>query len=101
MQAERENVMRIYWTLKSIPELSTLPALERRKRWKRVYKLCFSRWETWAGLTLCGLFAGAGSYFYTFPGTFIGGFTGGFIFSQIVIYVALKYYRSYLQGYDF
>ncbi|WP_313715285.1 hypothetical protein [Atlantibacter hermannii] len=90
--------MRIYWTLKSIPELSNLQVQERRKRWKRVYKSCFRHWETWAGLTLGGLLAGLGSYFYTFPGSFIGGFIGGSIYFQIVVYVALKYYRNLLRG---
>lgn len=88
--------MRIYWTLKSIPELSKLSTDERVKRWRRTYKSTFRHWETWAGLVLMGLFSGMGSHFFGWVGTAVMCGLGGELYSQIVIYTARKYYRHRL-----
>ncbi|MBK0167488.1 hypothetical protein [Klebsiella sp. S69] len=90
--------MKIYWTLKSIPELSQLPLKERGKRWRCAYWRTFRHWETWGALVLMALFTGSGSYFFSGFGSAVMAGTGGFIYSQIVIYVARKYYLHYLKS---
>lgn len=99
--------MTIYWTSKSIPELSSLPKNERRARWQKVYAKCFRHWQTWLGVIACGLLAAAASRFgdsfdigilgATLGGG-IGGGIGGLIFSQVVIRVARKHYLYILLG---
>ena len=90
--------MKIYWTLKSIPELKDLSLRERGRRWRSAYKSAFRHWQTWGGLVLCGAFAGAGSHFGGMAGTVLLAGLGGFIYGQIVTHVVLKYYRHRLQG---
>jgi hypothetical protein len=58
--------MPIYWTLKSIPELSQLPPKERGIVWRRVYKMTFRHWQTWIGLLGCVAFGYSGSYLAMF-----------------------------------
>jgi len=89
-----EAWMKIYWTLKSIPELSHLTFQERGKRWRSAYKLIFRHWQTWCGLLICGLCVGAGTSYYGTPGLIISGGLGGFIYGNIAVYVARRYYRD-------
>ena len=51
--------MKIYWTHKSIPELKDLSMRERGRRWRSAYKSAFRHWQTWGGVVLCGVLAGA------------------------------------------
>nr|WP_310616407.1 hypothetical protein [Pantoea cypripedii] len=90
--------MRIYWTLKSIPELAKISSQQRGKRWRNAYRSTFRHWETSAGLVLLGLLAGTGSHFFGAAGAAVIAGLGGFLYSQIVIYVARKYYRHRLSG---
>lgn len=90
--------MRIYWTLKSIPELSHLSSRERRKRWRSVYRSAFRHLETWSGLALVGILGGVGSHFFGPVGAAALAGAGGLFYGQIVIYVARKYYRQRLLG---
>lgn len=90
--------MRIYWTLKSIPELSLLSSQERGRRWRSVYKSAFRHWETWVGLALLGLSGAVGAHFFNAAGAAVLAAAGGFVYSQIVIYVARRYYRYRLLG---
>ncbi|WP_416414347.1 hypothetical protein [Pantoea sp. App145] len=90
--------MKIFWSLRSIPELSQLPSKECGKRWNEVYALTFRHWETWAGLALCALLCGMGVKFFGIPGVIIMGAIAGFLYSQVVIHVARKYYRQRLLG---
>ncbi len=89
--------MKIYWTHKSIPELKDLSMRERGRRWRSAYKSAFRHWQTWGGLVLCGVLAGAGAYFGGTVGTVILGGLGGFIYGQIVTHVVLRHYRHRLQ----
>jgi hypothetical protein len=95
--------MPIYWTLKSIPELSQLSSAERSQAWRRVNHRTWRHWQTWVGLVACGALAGLGSYFggtfgYPLIGAAIGGALGGFIFSQASIHVARLHYKDALLG---
>jgi len=90
--------MKIYWTLRNIPELSSVTAQERKRRWKQAYRSTFHHWETWVGLILSSVFGGIGAYYHQSLGTLIGGFIGGFVYSQVSIWVARKYYRHFLLG---
>ncbi|ADU72663.1 hypothetical protein [Pantoea sp. At-9b] len=90
--------MKIYWTLRSIPELSQLSSKECGKRWNDIYTSTFRHWETWTGLLLCALLSGAGVKLFGFPGVIAMGAIGGFVYGQIVIHVARKYYRQRLLG---
>ncbi len=95
--------MPIYWTLKSIPELSQLSSAERGQAWRRVNRKTFRHWQTWVGLVACGALAGLGSHFggtfgHPLIGAAIGGALGGFIFSQASIHVARLHYKDALLG---
>ncbi|MEM9479136.1 MAG: hypothetical protein AAGA58_05665 [Verrucomicrobiota bacterium] len=83
--------MKIYWTQKSVPELSELTKLEKKKAWKYAYRKCFGHWETYAGIIICGGCAGLGSFLWDLPGAAIGGGIGGFIYGQIAIAVGRKH----------
>ncbi|HBJ5625423.1 TPA: hypothetical protein LCR10_003871 [Salmonella enterica subsp. enterica serovar Hvittingfoss] len=41
--------MKLYWTLKSIPELTDLPANLRNKNFKDAYNALYTHFEYWAG----------------------------------------------------
>ena len=88
--------MRIYWTLKSIPELQSVPKAERGRIWRRGYVKSFRHWQTWVGLLLAALCAGVGIAVGGIWGGGIGGGFGGFLFSQIVIPVTRPYLEEEL-----
>lgn len=95
--------MKIYWTLKQIPELSSLSFQERGKRWRKAYKKSFRHWETWLGLICCGLCAAAGAWGgdvlnIRLLGGGIGGAVGGLFLSQVILSVVLQHYRDILLG---
>ncbi len=94
--------MKIYWTMKSVPELAALPKQERREVWRWANRQAFKHWQTWVGLIICSLFAGMGSHFghavgldsSGYVGAGIGGGIGGFIYSQFSMRIALPYIRQ-------
>jgi hypothetical protein len=95
--------MPIYWTLKSVPELSTLPRQERVRAWQRASLKTLRHWQTWLGLIACGACAWLGSYVgasfgHPIVGAALGGGIGGFISSQASIHVARLHYRDVLTG---
>ncbi|WP_058960719.1 hypothetical protein [Type-E symbiont of Plautia stali] len=90
--------MKIFWTLKSIPELADLDLWERGRRWREAYKSAFRHWQTWAGLIVCGAFGYSGAYFFGIAGSVIMSGLGGFVYGQIVTNVVLKHYRHRLRG---
>src|SRR5215475_3779534 len=55
------TLMRIYWSLKSVPELSDLPSEERRRVWRAAYWKTARHWQFWAGLVGIGLFTFIGN----------------------------------------
>ena len=55
------TLMNIYWTLKSVPELSGLPSGERGRVWRAVSLKTFRHWEVWVALVVpmgLGVFLG-------------------------------------------
>lgn len=97
--------MKIYWTLKQIPELSSLSFQERGKRWGKAYKKSFRHWENWLGVICCGLCGAVGAWVgdvlnIRLLGAGIGGAVGGLVFSQVILSVVLRHYRDILLGYQ-
>jgi len=95
--------MPIYWSLKSIPELATVPRAERDRAWRRAYGKTFRHWETWVALLACGACAALGGYVggqlgSVIIGAAVGGGIGGFLFRQIAIGVARRHYVHLLAG---
>jgi len=80
--------MQIYWTLRSIPELSELPLGERMPVWRAAYRKTTRHWQFWASFLVLGLCVHIGQYFYAPIGGYIGVVVGSFIFSQVSIHVA-------------
>ncbi len=95
--------MPIYWTLKSIPELSDLSLAERNRRFARIRRKAFRHWQTWLGLLGCSVLSGIGSVLggnlgHPFIGAAIGGGVGGLIYFQALIHLARIYYLAILVG---
>jgi hypothetical protein len=92
--------MQIYWTLKSIPELSGLPSDERRRVWLDARRLMVRRsWQFWVSvfgsLTVC---ITIGDMLIGHPplGAFIGLVVATWINWQISVYVVRPYVRTLL-----
>jgi len=90
--------MRIYWSLKSIPELSDLPSEERRRVWRAAYWKTARHWQFWAGLVGIGLFTLIGNALIGHPpiGGAIGAGVGGFIYGGLMSHLARPYIRAVL-----
>jgi hypothetical protein len=99
-------LMKIYWTLKDVPELSGLPSEERMRVWRAAHGKLIRHWQYWAGLVGVGLCAGisvhiggligAGVHIGGLIGVGVGGFVGGFIFDQVSKHLARPYIRATL-----
>ncbi len=76
--------MQIYWTKKSIPELSQLPASERKRLWRQSYKDALHERDSKIGIVVVALLSGIGSMLFGPVGAGIGGGIGGLIFGQII-----------------
>ena len=88
--------MQIYWTLKSISELSGLPLKERMRVWRAAHWKATRHWQYWASLVGIPLCIEIGRHIHDPIGTFIGGGVGAFIFSQVQIHLARPYIRALL-----
>lgn len=84
--------MRIYLTLKSIPELTPLPPNERRLAWYACSKATFRHWQTWAGAAAGGLVSLGIGYLllqaiidYSPFDPLITYFAGGFLCGMIIV----------------
>jgi hypothetical protein len=77
--------MRIYWTLKSIPELAHLPSQERNTRWRCAYTAACKDWQCWCMQIIGAITCSVGAYFFDLSGAFLGGTLGGLLFSQVTI----------------
>ena len=64
--------MQIYWTLRSIPELSGLPSDERRRVWWDAYRKTTRHWQYWAGLVGMAACMEIGRHIYEPIGGYIG-----------------------------
>jgi 4-amino-4-deoxy-L-arabinose transferase-like glycosyltransferase len=103
--------MKIYWSAKSIPELSKLSETERKKVWKACYLQSLRLWQTWLGAVACGAAGGFLGYClsnwigeYGAPKTWqmiVAALAGGLaaiIFSQVQIALLRPYIRGYLDS---
>jgi hypothetical protein len=89
--------MNIYWTLKSVPELSGLPFRERGRVWRAVSLKTFRHWEVWVALVVpMGLGLFLGNILSQPLGGMIGAAMGGFVFSQVAVHFARPYLCDYL-----
>jgi hypothetical protein len=89
--------MNIYWTLKSVPELSGLPSRERGRVWRAVSLKTFRHWEVWVALVVpMGLGVFLGNILSQPIGGMSGAAIGGFVFSQVAVHFTRPYLRDYL-----
>ncbi|ONN66654.1 hypothetical protein [Herbaspirillum sp. VT-16-41] len=89
--------MKIYWSLKQIPELSCLDRRQRLARWRGVSLRLFHHWQTWLGLLACALLAGLGrSIGMGYPGSIAGALVGAQCYWHACVYVARRHYRRLL-----
>jgi len=90
--------MRIYWTLKSIPELAELPPDQRRRRWREAYLEAFHYWPMWAATVAVALGAGLGSYLGSLAGwQLAGGVVGAAVGSFPASVVMTEMVRHHLR----
>jgi hypothetical protein len=101
--AEGAKRPRIYWTLKSIPELSHLSWGELTPAWLRVRRHIHRHWEAWVGFVGMVACVGVGAYIgavfdYFVAGAIAGVIIGKVLYTHMKIYVAWRYYRQKLVG---
>jgi hypothetical protein len=96
-------LMQIYWTLKSIPELSGLPSDDERRRvwWDANGKMRRRSWQYW--VSFVGIFAvcieiGDVLIGYHPLGAVIGLFVGGLIQTHISLHLVRPYIRTLLSA---
>jgi|SRR6185369_10031436 len=76
--------MKIYWTKKSIPELSQLSKNDATRLWKQCYKEAMHERLPKLAIIITGLLAGIGCMLWGPIGGGIGGGIGGFIYGQVI-----------------
>jgi len=104
--------MKIYWTLKDVPELADLSRSERGRVHRACYGQAFKNRRCQVALLICGLCAGLGSvvsgslhWDFGFPpsiwnmavGGGIGGGIGGFIYGRVVTDYLRPFYADYIR----
>jgi hypothetical protein len=90
--------MKIYWSIKSIPEFVGLPKKERSRIWRRCHwRALKGSWGPWAGLITIAAFSSWGSLLHESWGGIIGIALGGFIFFQVMMEAVQPYVREELQ----
>ncbi|HZG21669.1 MAG TPA: hypothetical protein VE092_16795 [Herbaspirillum sp.] len=89
--------MKIYWSLKQIPELAGLDRRQRLARWRGLSPRLLRHWQTWMGLLACAVLAGLGrSVGLGHPGSILGVLAGAECYWHACVYVARRYYRRLL-----
>jgi hypothetical protein len=93
--------MQLYWTLKSIPELSGLSLGEGGRVWRSAYWKTYRHWQAWlalAGFGLCVFVANilGGLIGYPTLGGLLGVGVGGFVCGQVIVRLARPYLRDSL-----
>ncbi len=53
--------MKIYLSIKSIPELKDLEPLHRKKIWRTNFRKAFNHWQTWVGAIFLGIMGSTGA----------------------------------------
>ena len=97
--------MKIYWSLKSVPELAGMSKKERKVIWRRCYLKTFRNWQTWLAIVACLVFAGIGNIWgrilgSEIIGTGIGGGIGGLIFGLVTAEMEGRNIREYLASHQ-
>ena len=92
--------MQIYWSIKSVPELTGLPSAERHRVWRAGFWKAHRHWQVWAVVASYGLLIPIGGSLGALAGSQgIGSLVavglGGFLYSQVVTEFARPYFRSY------
>jgi len=95
--------MKIYWSLKSVPEFSGMPASERKEAWREWYGLVPTTPRIVVAFATVGVcaFSGAvlGEHFgHQVIGSALGGTLGSFANAQASIYMTLRYLRKARKG---
>jgi hypothetical protein len=99
--------MKLYFSIKSIPELANLPEEKQKEVWRKCSGKYWQHWQTWfATLVLCACFALGQAVGMRFGGipwrilcVFIGSFIGGVILNQTITSVVRSHIREYLSSY--
>ncbi len=94
--------MKVYWSLKSIPEISQLSSKERLAAWRRVYWITYRHWPTWVGFFACAGCLLSGHWLgerlgHSVLGVVAGGGLGAWVSAQFSIYVARRNYGEMLE----
>ena len=101
------DLMKLYWSLKSIPELADLPKKDRYEIWKACYSMVWRSWKSIIlHIILIILFISVLTVIYnTFDKFIIGllvavsiGAICGFIEQQVAIYIIRPHIREYLSS---
>jgi hypothetical protein len=108
--------MKIYWTTKAIPELSSFSTQDAARIWRKVYPKAFWHWQTWIGIFILGLSGGIGTFILinaidkiknnSYAGlllilTLIVAMISGVSYSSIVTEQLRPYIREYIKTPDF
>ncbi len=85
--------MRLWWSYKSVPELSAFPENERKQVWAAANWQAYERWQSWASLIAVPLCVWGGSEFDSLLGyqniwSIVGAGFGGLIHGCVVFWVA-------------
>jgi hypothetical protein len=100
--------MRVYWSLRSIPELTDLPRAERRRLWRQCWGKVLGHWQVWlaflagalglpAGAFLAAWLVSAAGFAWSPAVILAGGVWGsayGFILNQVSIPLARPHLRA-------
>ena len=97
----RHSAMKIYWSLKSIPELKNVSFGERIRRWQRAYSYSLRHMITWLAILLYGLCIALGGLCgqqlgSVFVGLFLGVAVGELVCNPLKIAVVRRRYRHVL-----
>lgn len=111
-EEQKDELMKIYWSYKSVPELAELDKEQVGRIWRKSLFKAMSHWQVWVGIFLCGCIAGFGFWlgmsiasndaiWFGYLGAGLGGGVGGFIGNQIVIPYVRPYMRENIQNSHF
>jgi hypothetical protein len=86
--------MPIHWSYKSLPELSALPAAERKDVWKRAVWQAYAHWQTWLVFPIAFILVVPVTYWaglmlgYDSIGIVIGGTIASAIYGRVLFHIA-------------
>ena len=95
--------MKIYWSIKSIPEIAALPAQERKARWEIAFSRTRKNWRAWLALLACAVIGGLGALVgrelnIGVAVALFAGALGGFVLWQLLVAITRKHSREILLG---